>query len=917
MTIAPFKLDEAIAALDSGATLIVPNNRLRKSLLEAISQTSERRVIHCPKVEAVDVWVRMTWQCYAQQGIEPFASFYVLDGIQEQVIWTRLVEESISTFPLLNPQETGVALSHAYQLMKQWKMDSPSAGQLEQFSGIADVAAFLYWRSRFIEFCQQQHCLNLVDAIALLTHYLQTHPIAEPIWLLNFYQPPPLYSDLFANCSNARFLHTVSDEQMQVEHLAISRFEFTDSESEISACAQWAADLLQQAPDEQIAVVCASKQCNAENFQQALRNAIAPRSLIDFEDRTQFVSEDQPRPVAQSGVIKDALLMLGLHNEQQQADELCRLLRSPYLIDSESEAEQRLHMEQFMRRRFSKQVSWKHFSDVLNTPDRDYHCPSLAAALLRMRIMLRAAPARQNAARWVTLFCELLESVGWPGTKLSGEEQQILKQWQLILEQFADASALLGEMSASRAIEKLRGFCQHSSSRQATDAPAVHFYSPTEAAGLQFDHLWLLGFTDQNWPAATAPTPFLPYDLQKQFGLPGSHSEIQYQAARSTFTVLCNSTRLSLVASHARSDGDQEFRASSLTLNLADAQLVETAASGMGRVNNYFANGDTGAGLTTDYDPPLPALNEQSLITGGQGVISDQSACPFRAFANYRLRIRQLEEFESGLNARDRGSAIHEALEFFYQRAPSRDALQNLTEEERDTLCTEAANTAVDFLYRRHRDIMTAKFRELETQRISGLLQRFLDKELERSDFTVTANEVEIKWRHRALQLNLRVDRIDQLDDGSLAIIDYKTGKKTTRPATWLLERSEDMQLPVYAIASRGNFTAPVSSLCLAHINVATTDYTGLAEQPNFHRSVSVVDELKDCHFNWQEINDFFATNVTKLADDFVDGVIAVDPAHGSKTCNFCGLESLCRINEKRRALGNTLLADEEVDLHD
>ena len=913
MSASKFSLAEAMSALESGASIIVPNNRLRKALLEAICLESGNEVINCPRVEAVDVWVKMTWQRYAQQGIQPFASAYVLDGIQEQLIWTRIVEQSLHTFPLLNPQETARALSHAYQLMKQWQMDTPSAERLEQFSGIADVAAFLYWRERFIEFCAQQHCLNLVDAIAELTTYLQSNPVSEAMLLVNFYQPPPLYSELFATCRGAEFVETVSDETLQLDGVTISRYEYPDADNEITACARWALQVLEREPEARIAVVCAAKESSAESFQQALRDNFAPKSLIDFEEEPQFITESSPRPIAQSAIIRDALLLLGLHNEHQQADELCRLLRSPYLTGSNSEREQRLHMEQFMRRRFSKQVSWKHFSDVLNTRERDYHCPELATALLQMRSILRAAPGKQTPAQWARTFSELLAAAGWPGDRLSTSDRQILRQWQLSLEQFADSSALLGELGASKAVDKLRSFCQEDSSRQTASGSAIHFYSPTEAAGLQFDHLWLLGFTDQNWPAAAAPTPFLPYDLQKQFGIPGSYSEIQYQAALGTFTVLCNSTAKSINASHALGDGDQKFRASSFTLALASAEPQIAQA---GKVNDYFSDASLPE-LTMTSDAALPELSTENAVRGGQGIISDQSACPFRAYANYRLRIRQLEEFESGLNARDRGSAIHEALEHLYKKIGDLRTLQSLTASELESSCHEAANVAVEFLYHRHRDIMTARFRELETQRISELLLHFLDKELERGDFRVTANEATIEWRHRTLELTLRIDRIDQLSDDSLAIIDYKTGKKTAHPSSWLKDRSEDMQLPVYAVASVDSFTEPVSTLCLAHINVAETNYTGLAEHGGFHRSLAVVDELRDANMSWQELNEFFSSTVHKLADDFVDGVIAIDPVNGSKTCTYCGLDSLCRINEKRRAAGGTQLDDEEFDDHD
>jgi probable DNA repair protein len=913
-----FDLQRALEVIDKGGMLLVPNNRLRKSLLAMIAANSKQVVITAPRVEAVDVWVRMTWQRLAQRGIEPFCSAYVLDAQQEQMAWTRIIEESLNTFPLLNPQETAKALSHAYQLMKQWQIDSPDLSRLEQFSGIADIAAFLYWRSKFQILCTEQHCRNLVDAVAELTQYLTSHPIDEHIQLINFYQPPPLYQQLFATFTHAEFVTTVSDEVLQTATLDITRFEFANLESEIRTCAKWAAEKIAQSPKDVIAIVCAAKDSYEELFHAALADVLDSKSLIELRSNKRFIKESRQMPIAQSALIKDALLLLGMHNDEQQADDLCRLLRSPFVLgasgatDTESsndEREARLHMEQFMRRHFSKRVSWQHFSDVLNQTERNYSCPILANVLLEMRTILRNTPQQQNSAQWSKTFCKLLAVAGWPGEELSERNLTTLKQWQNALEQFADASALLGKMTCAQAIDKLRSFCQQKGSQSSTQQ-GVEFYSPTEAAGLSFDHLWLLGFTDQNWPASASPSPFLPYEIQKQFDLPGSHSEAQYQAARSALTVLINSTRHTLTVSHASSDGDQEFRPSSLTAPLAEATRPDAESLPL---NLYFSSAITLPELQHVCDAPLAEITSENSVSGGHGIISDQAACPFRAFANYRLQIRQLEEFENGLNARDRGSAIHEALEFLYKQIPGFEQLQAMSDEQLESVCHAAAEVAVDFLYRKHRDVMTVRYRGIELQRLTTLLRRFLEQELERAPFTVTANEANIKWQHRSLQLNLRIDRIDQLTDNSLAIIDYKTGKKTASPASWLLERSEDMQLPVYAVASSDSFTEAVSSLCLAHVNVASIEYSGLAEHNNFHRSLVPVEQIKQNDKSWAELNDFFASNVRRLADEFIQGHVAVDPVNGPSTCTFCGLEPLCRIQEKRQASGLSELIEEDT----
>ncbi len=44
---------------------------------------------------------------------------------------------------------------------------------------------------------------------------------------------------------------------------------------------------------------------------------------------------------------------------------------------------------------------------------------------------------------------------------------------------------------------------------------------------------------------------------------------------------------------------------------------------------------------------------------------------------------------------------------------------------------------------------------------------------------------------------NLRLDRIDRLNDGTFLVIDYKSGDVS--PKSWDLPRPDDVQLPLYA----------------------------------------------------------------------------------------------------------------------
>ena len=55
-------------------------------------------------------------------------------------------------------------------------------------------------------------------------------------------------------------------------------------------------------------------------------------------------------------------------------------------------------------------------------------------------------------------------------------------------------------------------------------------------------------------------------------------------------------------------------------------------------------------------------------MRGGTRVLADQAACPFRAFAKWRLSAEELEEPESGLDPRDRGKLLHALMREIWTR---------------------------------------------------------------------------------------------------------------------------------------------------------------------------------------------------------------------------------------------------------
>ncbi len=888
-----FLLDQA---LSRQATVLVPNNRLREAILMELGQR-EQNVFRTPQVFAVDLWITELWSQLASRGIAPCCDKQILAGHEELFIWTGLVEGSISQLPLINPEETAASLSRAYQFMQQWQLDVPDLSVMQQFDGIPDVAAFLQWIEQFRESCQQLGVLPLVTAIGEMAELVARQPQCLPgtsFALVNFFQPPPLYKKLFAALPQAEQIFTANSEATVVPANS-ARQALADPHSEIRACAEWAAGKLRAEPAAHVGVICNARESRHAEFTRAIADALKPESLFDFSSgEALFNSAGSAQSLMSSGLIHDAFLILGLSQSQQSSDDLCRLLQSPYFLPGADDKQARLHMELFMRQRFTKRCHLQEFLACLSQPDRDYHCPDLASALVSFNTILRSAAKRQAASGWQQTFTSLLETLQWPGSEATAFEQRLLEQWQRVLDSFARANNALGPIDCQVAINRLRMLCQRTPQWQESGLHrSLSFYSVNEALGLQFDHLWLLGFDDQSWPQPTAPTPFLPHPLQQQHGLPAATSNQQYELARRQTAILLQSVSGELVASYYQREGDQEFRLSSFILALAETHATPTSNAAI----NAFALQQRGSSeLQQLSDPDSLPVTAAEEIRGGHAVLSHQSSCPFRAFAAHRLKVEPLDDFGTGLSAMARGSAIHIALEQLFAPIEDLNAVLALSATQRTALCVTAADRAIEYLTRRHQYLMTPRFRGIEHARIQRLLLAFLQLESERRDFSVVAREEELQFQREQLTLTLKIDRIDRLADGTLAVLDYKTGKSAAQPKSWLEERPEDVQLPVYSVAAAQLQEGQVSAVTLAHLHTEKSGYSGLFAAANFHPRNKTVTEDRQLQTPWAELQARFNTLVATLAGDFMRGHTLVDPAHGPVSCQYCGLQALCRV---------------------
>jgi probable DNA repair protein len=375
---------------------------------------------------------------------------------------------------------------------------------------------------------------------------------------------------------------------------------------------------------------------------------------------------------------------------------------------------------------------------------------------------------------------------------------------------------------------------------------------------------------DEQFPQEPRPNPFLPLAIQRERKMPHATPESEAEYADTVLRRLiasANEVRLSWSAT----DGEKSFQPSPL-LEKFHAEPVPAIL-----LDPTLRRWHQRAALESLLDETAPPLAAEGIQSGGAKLLKAVAECPFKAFALYRLKASPLEDAEFGVSAAEKGTTVHRALDAIWNELGSQDTLLALSEEQTRDLIRRHVAAALD---------APTLFRNLEQTRLERLIGEFLALERNRPRFTVRCREDERTVAVGGINLHIRVDREDELPDGRLVLIDYKTGKVKTDG--WEGERLREPQLPLYAM----NVRAPLAAVTLATIRTGETGFTGIqkddvlgsAKQMRIDR-----DSIAEQRIHW-------TAALNRLATEFREGVARVDPLHHA--CNFCGLDALCRIHD-------------------
>ena len=577
-------------------------------------------------------------------------------------------------------------------------------------------------------------------------------------------------------------------------------------------------------------------------------------------------------PLASYPLVHAALFALDLAPGANEFDLVSRLLRSPFFGGAEVEWTSRAALDARMRRFSGIAVSIARVERLC----AHYDCPLLAKALAAWRRERDSAPAEQPPADWARTFSTLLAKLGWPGERaLSSGGYQTVQEWRELLSEFAGLETVLPAMTYGEAFSRLRRMACKRMFQPETPAAPVQILGTLETAGLCFEHLWIAGLDDESWPGPPKPTAFLPVALQRERQIPHSSPERELVFARRITDRLLSSAG-DVVVSHCLREGDRELGPSPLIREVPEGDLATP------EYPSYLEVVRSSSLVESLDDHTAPPV-EGTAATGGTRVFQYQAMCPFRAFAALRLVAEPLNAPAPGLSAAERGTITHHALAQIWRVLETHARLCHTSAPELESIIRTAVRSAIHALSERRGDPLPERFATLEEQRLARILGEWMEGEKRRQPFTVIESEAERYATAGGVCCKVKVDRVDRLDDGRDVIIDYKTGRPRLR--SWIGERPDEPQLPLYAVTHEG----PVAAVVFGQLKTRELGFKGYADGENIVPGAEQRDMAMELA-GWRGVLD-------RLGADFRAGVANVNPKDAS-ACRRCSLLALCRFGE-------------------
>jgi len=690
--------------------------------------------------------------------------------------------------------------------------------------------------------------------------------------------------DWFARMEREGVKALVDEPAPPTNPAPVTTVAFQNDEQELTHAISWACGLLAHTPGSgrppRIGIVVPTLNQKYATVRRLLRTKLDPerhRAQGLFNIGGGIALSDQP-------AVASALQLLAAINEPQPHADIAQLLKNPY---------------------FPALITHKTLPPQAGTQLRLIDLPQdLRSAELRELIeRVNRWPKEQPLAGWWREAQTILMHTQWHKARNDSAGFQAVERFLEVM-RIQEVSGPPANPAPSKrwssALAELNSITSRSLFAEATRDAPIQVLGYLEALELQFDHLWVVGMSDNSWPAQLNLNPFLPPDILRSAFIPRSNHTDELAFAQRWLNKVTHNAP-SVFVSYVADDDDVD------TTTLAKNADGEPILPGLTPLLTHTSYRSAPLSPNTHYHPYLETDTYPHAATeiwqddhgtppptgplrGGTSRFEQQAQCPFRAWAIHSLGLGDEIPPHSLPSAMEQGNLIHRALDGLFEQLPSHSALVEIQTDTLVNMSLDATKTAAGRTLGRYPNAV----RQAEIERAQRLILNFLSFEMARPEFSVVAREQKTEVAVGDFEITVQLDRVDQTEQGRV-VLDYKTGFLNTRGLSD--DRLTAPQLPLYVLAERLSDTQTEvggAFYALLPLNDKSKErqlpYKGVGDDDPLGNPRAVLTRDSD----WREQCKQWSDQLTELAQEIASGLASVTPQKNA--CDFCHLDRLCRI---------------------
>jgi ATP-dependent helicase/nuclease subunit B len=339
--------------------------------------------------------------------------------------------------------------------------------------------------------------------------------------------------------------------------------------------------------------------------------------------------------------------------------------------------------------------------------------------------------------------------------------------------------------------------------------PRLSILGPLEARLQRFDVTILGGLNEGTWPGEPGADPWMSRPMRQAFGLPSPERRIGL-AAHDIAQALCGPR---VVATRALKVEGTPTVPSRWLRRLDQAIAAAGLSNAFVREQQPWLSWALALNHAPAAPPVAPPAPKPPVTVRPRRLsvteIERWMRDPYSIYARHILKLKALPPLEQDVSVADYGTVVHKALQTFIALHPS----GALPAKAYDQLCTLARGLFADAAL--PPSVMAFWWPRFERIAAWFLKEEAVRRHALNRSFVEVRGETRLTTAGEPFTLIAQADRIDLLADGTLRILDYKTGAP---PRLLEVLKGYAPQLPLEAvIAAAGGFadvpSRPVSEL--------------------------------------------------------------------------------------------------------